>query len=80
MMMSPYGNASMPGMGAAPGQQQDFPKLFKAEKDNLALADGLYKWAGADVELRVLRKYGRIPDSPADDGSTHVGTKGKKIR
>ena len=39
-------------MGAMPGQPQDFPKLFKAEKENLALADGLYKWTGEDVELR----------------------------
>ena len=57
--MSPYANVAMPG--AVPGQPQDFTKLFKAERDNLALADGLYKWAGEDVELRVLRKYGRIP-------------------
>lgn len=60
-LVSPYANAS--GPGAAPGQPQDFAKLFKAERDNLALADGLYKWAGEDVELRVLRKYGRIPPS-----------------
>ena len=61
MLMSPYGNPA--ASGALPGGQgapQDFGKLFKAEKDNLALADGLYKWSGADVELRVLRKYGRI--------------------
>ena len=58
-LMNPYANAQLPG--AMPGQPQDFGKLFKAERDNLALADGLYKWAGADVELRVLRKYGRIP-------------------
>ncbi|EJD01189.1 uncharacterized protein FOMMEDRAFT_110811 [Fomitiporia mediterranea MF3/22] len=57
-MVNPYANATMPG--AMPGQPQDFAKLFKAERDNLALADGLYKWSGADVELRVLRKYGRI--------------------
>ena len=61
MLMSPYGNPA--ASGALPGGQgapQDFGKLFKAEKDNLALADGLYKWSGADVELRVVRKYGRI--------------------
>lgn len=50
------------GGGGMPGQPQDFGKLFKAERDNLELARGLYKWTGADVELRVLRKYGRIPE------------------
>ncbi|KAF8592675.1 transmembrane protein [Ramaria rubella] len=44
-----------------PGQAQDYNKLFKAEKDNLELAEGLYSWAGKDVELRVLRKYGKLP-------------------
>ena len=77
MLMSPYGNpaAALPGQGA-PGQPQDFAKLFKAEKDNLALADGLYKWSGTDVELRVLRKYGMIP---AEESTSD--TKGKaKVR
>jgi len=40
---------------------QDYSKLFKAEKDNLELAEGLYVWAAQDVELRVLRRYGKIP-------------------
>lgn len=44
-----------------PGQAQDYNKLFKAEKDNLELADGLYSWACKGVELRVLRKYGKLP-------------------
>lgn len=44
-----------------PGQPQDYNKLFKAEKDNLELAEGLYSWTGKDVELRVLRKYGKLP-------------------
>ncbi|KAH8118592.1 transmembrane protein [Phellopilus nigrolimitatus] len=55
--MSPYANMA----SAAPAQPQDYSKLFKSERDNLALAEGLYSWSGADVELRVLRKYGRIP-------------------
>lgn len=58
MMMAP---GMMGAGGGMPGQPQDFGKLFKAEKDNLELATGLYKWTGADVELRMLRKYGRIP-------------------
>lgn len=45
---------------ASPGGPQDFNKLFKAERDNLEFAEGLYKWAGEDVETRVLRKYGRL--------------------
>ena len=57
MMMSPYANAITQG----PAQPQDYNKVFKAERDNLELAEGLYKWSGADVELRVLRKYGKIP-------------------
>ena len=57
MMMSPYG---APGAGAAPGQPQDFVKLFKAEKDNLDLAQGLYHWSGDDVEIRVLQRWGKI--------------------
>ncbi|ETW84585.1 hypothetical protein HETIRDRAFT_313197 [Heterobasidion irregulare TC 32-1] len=44
-----------------PGQPQDFNKLFQAERDNLEFAEGLHKWAGSEVENRVLRKYGRIP-------------------
>lgn len=54
MMMSPF--AATPTAGP-----QDYNKLFKAEKDNLAFAEGLYSWVGEDVETRVLRKYGKIP-------------------
>jgi ER membrane protein complex subunit 3 len=43
-----------------PGQAQDYNKLFKAEKDNLELAEGLYSWACKDVELRVLQRYGKL--------------------
>jgi hypothetical protein len=38
MIASPFANMG----GGAPGQPQDFVKLFKAEKDNLAFAEGLY--------------------------------------
>jgi len=38
-----------------------FNKLFKAERDNLEFSEGLYAWVGADVEDRILRKYGKIP-------------------
>lgn len=56
MMMSPFG-----GAGTAQQQQpQDYGKLFKAEKDNLLFSEGLYSWSGADVEERVLRRYGKI--------------------
>jgi len=52
---SPFGTQTQ----AAANPMQDFGKLFKSEKDNLELADGLYKWIGADVEIRVLQKYGK---------------------
>lgn len=55
MMASPFG-----GGNAAPGQPQDYNKLFKAEKDNLAFADGLYSWVGTDVEDRIMEKYGKL--------------------
>lgn len=55
MAATPF-NTAMPNAG----QPQDYNKLFKAEKDNLEFAEGLYKWAGEDVETRVLRKYGRL--------------------
>jgi len=41
------------------GPVQDYSKLFKAEKDNLELSEGLYNWVGKDVEKRVLAKFGR---------------------
>jgi hypothetical protein len=56
MTTSPFANA-----GAVPPGPQDFNKLFKAEKDNLAFAEGLYSWVGKDVEERVLRRYGKLP-------------------
>lgn len=58
MTASPFANA-----GAAAAGPQDFNKLFKAEKDNLAFSEGLYSWVGKDVEDRVLRKYGKIPSA-----------------
>jgi len=41
------------------GPVQDYSKLFKAEKDNLELSEGLYDWVGKDVEKRVLAKFGK---------------------
>ncbi|KAF9055228.1 DUF850-domain-containing protein [Hymenopellis radicata] len=55
MMASPFA-----GAGPQAGQPQDYNKLFKAEKDNLAFAEGLYKWVGDGVEDRLLRKYGKL--------------------
>jgi ER membrane protein complex subunit 3 len=48
-----------------PGQPQDYNKLFKAEKDNLELAQGLYSWNAKDVEIRVLQKWGKLPKGKA---------------
>ncbi|KAJ7904404.1 integral membrane protein DUF106-domain-containing protein [Mycena olivaceomarginata] len=44
----------------APGQAQDYNKLFKAEKDNLQFSEGVYSWVGEGVEDRVLGRYGKI--------------------
>lgn len=53
----------------APGQQPDFLKLHNAEADNLAIADGMYVWAGEGVEERVLKLFGKT-----------VGAESKKQR
>lgn len=53
MTASPFAAAG----AASPGAPQDFNKLFKSEIDNLAFSQGLYSWAGVDVEDRVLHKY-----------------------
>ena len=54
MTASPFANA-----GATPGGPQDYNKLFKAERDNLEFAEGLYSWVGKDVEERVLSRYSK---------------------
>ncbi|OCF41936.1 hypothetical protein I317_04238 [Kwoniella heveanensis CBS 569] len=48
------------GMMAGPGGQPDMSKLFKSEVENLALAEGLYKWVGEGIEDRVLRSWGKL--------------------
>lgn len=50
-----------PGPAAQPNPVQDYVKLFKAEKDNLEFAEGLYNWIGNDVENRVLKRYNKLP-------------------
>ncbi|KAH7887849.1 transmembrane protein [Phlebopus sp. FC_14] len=55
--MSPFA-----AVGATqPSQPQDFVKLFKAERDNLEFAEGLYTWQGEEMDVKILRKYGRLP-------------------
>jgi len=56
-MASPF--AAVAGASQQPGQTLDYNKLFAAERDNLEFSQGLYSWAGSDVETRVLHKYGR---------------------
>lgn len=46
---------------AQPGQPQDFNKLFKAERDNLEFAEGLYSWVADNMDTKILRKYGKLP-------------------
>jgi len=43
------------------GQPQDYNKLFKTERDNLAFAEGLHSWLGSDAETRILKKYAKLP-------------------
>jgi hypothetical protein len=51
-------------MGTAQaGQPQDYAKLFKAERDNLEFAEGLYTWTGEDMETKILGKYGKLGPS-----------------
>ncbi len=35
-------------------------KVFKGEVENLALAEGMYKWVGEGIEDRVLRQWGKL--------------------
>lgn len=56
-MSTPFAAAA--AAQSQPGQVQDYNKLFKAERDNLEFSEGLYTWVAADVETRVLKKYGR---------------------
>ncbi|EPT02758.1 hypothetical protein FOMPIDRAFT_1047492 [Fomitopsis schrenkii] len=58
-MTTPFAAAAAAPQGP---QAQDFNKLFKAERDNLEFAEGLYSWVGKDIETAVLKKYGRLPD------------------
>jgi hypothetical protein len=48
------------GAGTAPGPGTDVEKLFKAEVENLALAEGVYKWVGEGIEDRILKSWGKI--------------------
>ncbi|PFH51419.1 hypothetical protein AMATHDRAFT_3077 [Amanita thiersii Skay4041] len=55
MMASPFSTPM-----ATPGQVQDYNKVFKAERDNLEFAEGIYCWIGNGVEERVLGRYGKL--------------------
>lgn len=46
-------------MASGPGAP-DPEKLFKSEVENLALAEGGYRWVGEGVEDRVLKMWGKI--------------------
>lgn len=52
----------MAGMGA-PGQPQDFNKIFMAEKENLMITS--HDWELESIEKKVLRKYGKVSHSSA---------------
>ena len=54
-MLSGAGSGPMAGPGAP-----DMEKLFKSEVENLALAEGMYRWVAEGIEDRVLRQWGKI--------------------
>ena len=54
-LLSGAGAAPMAGPGAP-----DMEKLFKSEVENLALAEGMYRWVGEGIEDRVLRQWGKL--------------------
>lgn len=58
-MTTPFAAAA--AASPQPGQAQDYNKLFKAERDNLEFSEGLHQWIAKDVDMRILRKYGRLP-------------------
>jgi len=60
---SPFAAGAGSVMQLGPGQ--DMHKTFLQEKDNLELAEGLYKWVGDDIEDRVLQRWGKGPPSKA---------------
>jgi len=45
--------------GAGGPAAPDMEKFFKQEVENLALAEGMYRWVGDGIEGRILKRYGR---------------------
>lgn len=62
----------MPGMGAQPGQPQDFKKLFLAEKENVLITP--HVWDLDDVEERLLVKYGKLEQKKTLDTGKKVAS------
>ncbi|SAL95078.1 hypothetical protein [Absidia glauca] len=62
----------MPGMGAQPGQPQDFKKLFLAEKENVLITP--HVWDLDDVEERLLVKYGKLESKKTLDTAKKVAS------
>ena len=54
-MLAGAGSAPMSGPGAP-----DMTKAFKSEVENLALAEGMYRWVGEGIEDRVLRQWHKL--------------------
>ncbi|KAJ9108227.1 hypothetical protein QFC19_002474 [Naganishia cerealis] len=52
------GGTAGPAQPAGMGGQADMGKVHRAEAENLALAEGMYCWAGQGVEERVLALWG----------------------
>ncbi|KAL1916870.1 uncharacterized protein VTP21DRAFT_5067 [Calcarisporiella thermophila] len=66
-----------PGGQAAPGQPQDMPKIFNAEKENLELTP--HEWILTGVEERVLKKYGRAVNKSSSGVGGDAKRKAKRM-
>jgi hypothetical protein len=54
--------AALSGAGSAPLGAPGAPdpeKLYKGEVENLALAEGMYRWVGEGIEDRMLERWGK---------------------
>ena len=56
LTMSPYSEVAT----QQPNQAQEFSKLFKTELDNLEFVNGLYQWNALGIEIKIIRRYGRL--------------------
>ncbi|ORX52355.1 DUF850-domain-containing protein [Hesseltinella vesiculosa] len=66
----------MPGMGMQPGQGPEFKKLFLAEKENILITP--HVWDLEDIEVRLLKKYGKRSAITKPNPTAHTSTTSNK--